>query len=575
VADIPETEMFYRDRSPLVSKFASSAAHTTGRRLVAAETGTWMKEHFTETLGDMKELVDLLFLAGVNHVVYHGCCYSPDEAGWPGWLFYASTEMNPRNPIWRDAGALNAYIARCQAVLQAGRPDNDLLVYYPIYDVWHNPKGLQQNMTVHGRYWIEDQPVGKTAQWLWDRGYQFDFVSDRQLGLAKVEDDDGQPGYRLVLVPPCDHMPVETFRRLLALGRDGAKVVFCERLPRDVPGLRDADQRRRELTELQTALRWKDVKCGEHAIQTATLGEGMLIVGPIEAAVPKLFLPALGGEAQGLMAIRRALDDGKYYFVANRGQRTFDDWVFIDSDRRGSLLMLDPMTGQVGTAPLEPPESLTSLRNVYLQLEPGQSVIILRTSAKPPAGVPAWTYRQPGGPPQTLDGQWQVEFIAGGPELPPAVKTDKLVSWTQLGGEPLQRFAGTARYTLRFDAPAQPADGWQLDLGRVCQSARVCLNNDDLGVVFTAPFRVAVGRLLPKDNRLQVEVTSVAANRIRDLDRRGVKWRTFHDINFVNIAYKPFDASDWPLTDCGLLGPVRLIPSRMSAVPPPQPGGTP
>jgi len=38
-ADIPETEMFYKDRSKLVSRFASSAAHVTGRDLVAAENG--------------------------------------------------------------------------------------------------------------------------------------------------------------------------------------------------------------------------------------------------------------------------------------------------------------------------------------------------------------------------------------------------------------------------------------------------------------------------------------------------------------------------------------------------------
>ena len=64
VADIPETEMFHTDRNILVSKFASSAAHVTGRKLVASETGTWLKEHFTETLGDMKYLLDDLFLSG-------------------------------------------------------------------------------------------------------------------------------------------------------------------------------------------------------------------------------------------------------------------------------------------------------------------------------------------------------------------------------------------------------------------------------------------------------------------------------------------------------------------------------
>ncbi len=66
-ADIPETEMFRDDREILVSKFASSAAHVNGRQLVASETGTWLAEHFTETLGEVKLLVDEFFVAGVNH----------------------------------------------------------------------------------------------------------------------------------------------------------------------------------------------------------------------------------------------------------------------------------------------------------------------------------------------------------------------------------------------------------------------------------------------------------------------------------------------------------------------------
>lgn len=63
-------------------------------------------------------------------------------------------------------------------------------------------------------------------------------------------------------------------------------------------------------------------------------------------------------------------------------------------------------------------------------------------------------------------------------------------------------------------------------------------------------------------NELEIEVTNVAANRIRDLDQRRVEWRIFHDINFVSITGKRFDASAWPLTDSGLLGPVTLRPAK-------------
>jgi hypothetical protein len=44
------------------------------------------------------------------------------------------------------------------------------------------------------------------------------------------------------------------------------------------------------------------------------------------------------------------------------------------------------------------------------------------------------------------------------------------------------------------------------------------------------------------------------------LDRRGVNWGIFNDINFVNLDYRPFNAANWPVRDSGLLGPVTLTP---------------
>ena len=283
-ADIPETEFFAAKRNPLVSKFASSAAHVKGGNLVASETGTWLAEHFTETLGEMKSLVDELFLSGVNHVFYHGACYSPDEAGWPGWLFYASTQMNPRNSIWRDAPALNHYVARCQSFLQSGKSDNDVLVYWPIYDFWNDPTGrLTQLQVETQQIWFENQPVGRTAHELWNEGYAFDYVSDRQLQTARIKDGQIQmPGgnYKVIVVPECNLMPLETFKKLLELVESGAKVVM-KNPPQDVSGWGDLEKRREEFKKLRSKIR-------EHGLvdrfaTISTLGKGEMISGPEEA----------------------------------------------------------------------------------------------------------------------------------------------------------------------------------------------------------------------------------------------------------------------------------------------------
>ena len=187
--------------------------------------------------------------------------------------------------------------------------------------------------------------------------------------------------------------------------------------------------------------------------------------------------------------------------------------------------------------------------------------MILRTD--PPAATdwPLWPYSQPEGGPIALPGKWKVEFLAGGPVLPKGFETTKLASWTEIGGEEAQRFAGTARYRIEFDAP-KTGRRFQLDLGRVCQSGRVRLNGRELGTLIQAPYQAVLGDLKPSGNVLEVDVTNVAANRIRDMDRRKVVWRKFHDINFASMSYKPFDASNWPLCDSGLLGPVTLTPLR-------------
>ncbi len=579
-ADMPETEMFHNDRSILISKFASSAAHTQGRPLTGAETGTWLKEHFTETLADVKHLADDMFLAGVNRIYYHGACYSPDDAPWPGWLFYAATEMNPRNSIWRDVPALNAYIARCQSVLQAGQPDNDVLLYWPVADFWSDPSGRVLPMSVSQTAWFEGQPIGKTAHELWNKGYAFDYVSDAQLLKAKVMDGKIQmPGgnYQVMVVPECKFMPLETFRQLLALAEEGAMLVFKGQLPSDVSGLGDLEPRRNDFKKLADQLNFK---LSALNVPIAPLGKGSILIGrPADMWYSHIDARGELAGGGGLAFIRRSFAGGWNYFIANRGATNFDDWITL-ARPANSAVILDPMTADSGVA--APRQSAANSTEFHLQLAPGQSVILRAFADKKVEGQP-WPYWQPNGQPVEISGPWNVKFLSGGPALPMDCQTAKLASWTSFPDTNSQAFAGTAKYEITFDAPPEwhghlarelqknPTDtethGQEarattcaLDLGDVRQSARMKLNGKDYGMLITPPFRAVVDNLKPAGNRLEVEVTSIAANRIRDLDRRDVKWKIFHDANFLDINYKPFDASNWPLADCGLLGPVTLTP---------------
>jgi len=555
-ADIPETEMFGRgnrnplqssfaperfqegDRNVLVCKFASSAAHLAGHPLTASETCTWMAEHFCETLEEAKCFADLMFVAGVNHVFYHGTAYSPDDVAWPGWLFYAATQMNPRNAIWHDAPVLNAYIARCQSVLQTGLPDNDVLLYWPIHDLWHNPAGMSINCSIHGADWFSRQPVGTTAAALWRRGFGFDYVSDRWLAKARVEHGQvvvGGNRYRAIVLPPVTHIPLATMKHLAAMAQAGA-VVICERhLPQDVPGLASLAQRRAELRDLLA-------------------GIGTLVqAGDVEALLGKAGIRReMLADHAGAMLIRRRTETGRTYLVANQSAKPIDGWLALATPA-ASVAILDPMAGRTGSAAVR---SVGGMVEVSLYIEPGHS-IILQTFLKDTIAAPAFVFTRPGRTALAIQGPWQVKFVSGGPTLPKEYQIASLDTWTANGDPETEAFAGTAVYTTTFDAPAD-AGPHALDMGRVCHSARVCLDGEHLGTLIMPPYRIVLPRLRAGNHRLEVEVTNLSANRIRDMDRRKIPWRAFHDINFVNIRYQPFDASRWPILESGLLGPVTV-----------------
>ncbi|MBR7170735.1 MAG: hypothetical protein IKD19_00830, partial [Prevotella sp.] len=60
-------------------------------------------------------------------------------------------------------------------------------------------------------------------------------------------------------------------------------------------------------------------------------------------------------------------------------------------------------------------------------------------------------------------------------------------------------------------------------------------------------------------NTIRIEVTNLPANRIAELDRQGVKWRKFDEINVVDINYKKTSYANWEVVKSGLNSDVKLI----------------
>ena len=499
-------------------KYAPSAAHVMGKPLTSSETFTWLTEHFRTSLSQMKPDLDLMFTCGVNHVYFHGTCYSPKDDPWPGWKFYASIDMSPTNSIWRDAPYLMQYIERCQSFLQLGEPDNDFLVYLPVRDMWRirGPRNDDDKQASKNRRGGEDLLMQfdihtmdeKAPQFIRSiltidsLGYDCDYISDRQLAKVRIENGmlvtEGGTRYRALIVPSGTTVD----KRLKAL-----------------------------LTPLQAY-----VIDGEKP-------QAMARYAKAEAIKSELHL----------RAIRRKTTDSWHYFMANLTPNDVSSSVALTVPCK-SATWYDPMTGDITPA-------VITNGKVCINLRSGESRILKTSttsndSSTNPTSLTCSTNFSEALP---ITGPWTLTFTEEAPKVDQTFKLDKLQTWETLCPEAAITM-GTGVYTTTFRLTKQQArQHWMLDLGDVRESARVYLNGRFLGCAWAVPFVLDCRDALQKGkNELRIEVTNLPANRIADLDRKGVKWRKMNEINVVDINYKKTTYEGWTPVKSGLNSEVRL-----------------
>jgi len=165
--------------------------------------------------------------------------------------------------------------------------------------------------------------------------------------------------------------------------------------------------------------------------------------------------------------------------------------------------------------------------------------------------------------------KWDLKFLSGGPSLPVSIQLKELGSWTALDIAGIKEFSGTAEYSTHFKMPTVKADLWSLNLGDVKESATIILNGKKITTVIGPSYSVTIpSSELKTDNFLQVIVTNGMANRIIDLDKRGVQWKKFYNINMsARLAENRgadglFTAAKWEPKPSGLLGPVTITPLK-------------
>ncbi len=513
--------------------------------------------------------MDRYFISGVNHVVYHGTAYSPQDEQWPGWLFYAAVHFNERNPFWDHFGAFNQYVARVQSFLQSGSADNDVLLYFPIYDQWADQSipGMLRHFDGGLDSGFDGSAFKQGAEQMLAKGYSFDFISDSQLlefqeNEKKLQREDAT--YKTVVVPQSRYIPVSTFKKLVNLAQEGATIIAYQGLPEGVPGLGNLKERRTHFKELVNNLNFNDT--GEQHIQEAKVGEGRFLRGnDLDLLLNYAGIRLEAMVDKGLRFTRRKHASGHTYFITNWGDKNIDGWVPLARNVE-SAAIFDPMYVQTGYADVRSDSEDTS--EIYLQLAPGESCIVQTDDSE--NSKPTYRYVKQAGNANVLTGSWTLNFIEDGSELPVTVKTDTLKSWTGFKGETVKSFSGTGVYTIRFDRPKTEAEVWKLDLGKVRESATVSINGQKIGTSIGPSYQLVIDDTLLKDkNMLKVEVSNLMANRIAWLERKNVNWKKFYNVNFPARRAENrnkrglFDASGWEPKVSGLLGPVQIIPLRI------------
>lgn len=557
VVDIPETE----GNDILRFKFATSAANVTGKKLVSAEAATWLNEHFLSSWGDVKKAIDLYFLGGVNHIFYHGTAYSPKEAAWPGWLFYAAVHFQPANPQWKDFHALNAYVTRVQSFLQQGKPDNDVLLYYPIADRYSEPgnallqhfDGMEKN--------FENTEFEHVSKWMLEKGYGFDFFSDRQLQNFTIAGNrilTNGNSYKTILLPAAKLIPPKTLHKLIELAKSGATILFYKELPQDAPGY--AIKRSEWLGFYPVESHFSFIQDG--ALKKAAVGKGGFILGDdLTILLDEANVRRESFAEKGVSVLRRKNTGGKVYFISNRTARGFNGWIALN-ETPASIALFDPMTGKSGLAKWR--KNDRGETEVLLPLLPFESLLIQTYGVKKTGII--FPYVETVGEPQPIPGEWTIEFLNGGPTIPTKIITDQLHSWSDLDKSEYLDFSGTAKYSILFDRPAGNAASWVLDLGKVNETAEVILNGKKIATLIGPTFQCVVPAFAvrPK-NKLEIIVANLMANRVAYMDRNNIPWKKFYNTNMParlkeNSRNGLFDASDWKSLPSGLIGPVTLIP---------------
>jgi len=386
------------------------------------------------------------------------------------------------------------------------------------------------------------------------KGYSFDYINgevirDRLTVMdGRIVLPDGM-SYRILVLPQLETMRPELLRKINELVRAGAVVLGPA--PEYSPSLQNYPACDEEISKLASEL-WG--KVDGKAVKSASVGKGMIISGlNMQEALDllKIVPDCKFNESDPALFIHRKLDGGDLYFISNQSDKT----ISIDPEFRVSGKGPEvwyPVTGTVRDLPAWSEKG--ELTSVPVRLEAFESTfVIFRTKDGNPSDMGLQANYPDPEVISELKGPWTITFDKKmrGPSKP--VVTDSLKDWTSFRNDSIRYYSGTVFYKTTFTMDITGGKRIFADLGNVKVMAKVKLNGEETGGVWTAPWRVDITKALKKgENTLEVEVVNNWVNRLigESMLPESERW-TRCNVN----PFKPGDKLD----PSGLTGPVKII----------------
>ncbi|MFC4314344.1 glycosyl hydrolase [Steroidobacter flavus] len=521
------------------TRWATSAAHVYERGVVSSETWTWLHSpSWAATPLDMKVEADRHFLQGVNQIVGHGWSYSPPGVAEPGWAFYAAAALNDHNPWYPVMPTVTRYLQRVSAMLREGESESSVAIYLPTEDAFADMRPSRASVNEGMRERLEPNIVGQVL----DAGQTFDFIDASAIRAGKLT-------HRLLILPSLTRIDPAAFERIAAWVDNGGQVLVAGALPNQGGGLMDAAASSQKVQQISRRFIEGASKERVRVVAPDSVGSTLrTVLEPTVSLAP--FDSAFG-------FVRRRLDQGDLYFIANTGPRPIATRArFAGDNGRGEWW--DAVTGERSSA---------GTGNIAVHLAPYESKLLVFVAGLDQIEPAS---EQQLAPVLDLSTGWRVQAagVTATPPQPGASWADdpKLkyysgsVTYRRSVVVPKAALANPTRLLLDFGTDS-PLPDIRQDRPRalldapVRDAALVRVNGQEAGSVWLPPWRLDVTKLLrPGKNEIEIVVMNSALNALsaRPRSKRLLELR-------YGQRFKEEDQDKMQPAPSGLLRPVTLV----------------